>query len=180
MKLSMKKTLVLLYPGCIANEVFYACEKIQPDFPVEVMTLDGSDHLATNGMIIKAQKALNTFQLTETSNYQILLVPGGDPALCIGLEKLNQLISKFHQENSICAAICAGPILLDQAGILAGKSIAHGYKGKQLEFVLERGFFKNAHLAGLPVQISKNIITAKAEAFTLFADEIVKLSKTLN
>jgi len=168
----MKKALAFFYPGCIPAEITYACEKLQTIMEVENMTLDGNDHISENDKIIKANHSLETFNLHEADKYCCLLIPGGDPGICIGNQKLNLLVQRFHNLKILCAAICAGPILLDQAGLLKGQRIAHGYKGSQLDFVLNHGFFQDVELTNEMLVSNENIITARPEAYKEFAEEI--------
>ena len=166
------KTLVLLYPGCIAFEVLLACELLNSKFPVEIVTLDGNDHVASNGMIIKSSKALSG---ASPADYKVALFPGGDPEAVIGNTQLNQFIQSLNSNQSILAAICAGPVILDQAGVLAHKKIAHGYKGTQLEWLIEKGFFKNVSMTDHLTVTEGNIVTARPEAFIDFAVQVAVL-----
>jgi 4-methyl-5(b-hydroxyethyl)-thiazole monophosphate biosynthesis len=164
-----KKVIAFYYPGCIPAEITFACKKLQPYFVIENMTLDGKDHET-----IKAHLSLESFNLSKVDNYHCLLIPGGDPGICIGNQKLNFLVQRFHAQKKILAAICAGPIILNQAGILEGQRIAHGYKGSQLEFVLKHGFFKNVELTNENLISVDHIITARPDSYKEFAEEILK------
>src|SRR5206468_3943199 len=55
--MTKRKTLVVLYPGCISYEVQLAAELLHPHMPVEVATPDGADHAGSNGMRVRADMA---------------------------------------------------------------------------------------------------------------------------
>jgi putative intracellular protease/amidase len=97
------------------------------------------------------------------------LFPGGDPNLLIGNEQLNLVIQKLNANGSVLGAICAGPILLEQAGLLKNRKIAHGYKGAQLQWLLDRGYFKNTTLTAEAFVVEDNIVTARSDSFIDFA-----------
>jgi 4-methyl-5(b-hydroxyethyl)-thiazole monophosphate biosynthesis len=167
------KTMALFYPGCIEFEVMLACEILNPRFPVEVVTPDGKDHIGSNGITLKAVTSIHELDKTH---YKVALIPGGNPDVLIGNAILSQRLRELHENGAILAAICAGPVLLEQAGLLAGQRIAHGYKGSQLTFLNDNGFFKNTILTDEAVVVENNIITARPDSFIDFAVDIAVLA----
>lgn len=75
-----------------------------------------------HGIEIKADKNINDINSKE---YDCLILPGGMP----GSENLKQnnvvikMINEFNKENKIIGAICAAPIVLEEAGILSNKKV---------------------------------------------------------
>jgi 4-methyl-5(b-hydroxyethyl)-thiazole monophosphate biosynthesis len=59
-----------------------------------------------------------------------VVLPGGMPGAANLREsnELRQIIQKLNEENKLCAAICAAPIVLEAAGVLDGKN-ATSYPG---------------------------------------------------
>lgn len=167
------KTMALFYPGCIEFEIMLACELLNSKYPVEIVTPDGHDHVGSNGMKFKATHSLASI---VPSQYKVALFPGGDPGVMIGNQQLNNIIQDLNSAGAILGAICAGPILLEQAGVLNNRKIAHGYKGSQLQWILENGFFKNTELTNESTIIEDNIVTARPDAFIDFAVEVAALS----
>ena len=165
--------MAIFYSGCIEFEIMLACEMLNSKYPVEIITPDGADHIGSNGMIFKSS---GSFESVIPSQYKIVLIPGGDPGILIGNQKLNQIIQQSHSHGSILGAICAGPVILEQAGILNSRKIAHGYKGSQLEFLLNKGFFKDTILTKEAYIVEDNIVTARPDSFIDFAVEIAKLA----
>jgi 4-methyl-5(b-hydroxyethyl)-thiazole monophosphate biosynthesis len=171
------KTLALFYPGCIEFEIMLACEILNSKFPVEIITPDGADHTGSNGMTFKAAGSIANL---DTSAYKTVLIPGGDPGVLIGNVELSQALQRLHANGATLGAICAGPIILDQAGLLHGHQIAHGYKGSQLQFILDNGFFKNTKLTDEAFIVKDKIVTARPDSFIDFAVEIAALSGAID
>ena len=59
----------------------------------------------------------------EVGDYDMLIVPGGDPGYrnLLKNERVLELIRDFDAEDKWMAAICAAPLVLQAAGVLAGK-----------------------------------------------------------
>ena len=165
------RTLVVLYPGSIEFEVLLAAHLVGEKYPVFVATPDGLDYESANGMCIRADSA---FSEVDVSNVKIALVPGGDPASVVGDESLNTLMRSASERGAIIGAICAGPFILAQAGLLRGRRVAHGYEREQLEFL--RASFEGAHLSEAEIETDATIVTAKPTAFVDFAIEIARIA----
>ena len=98
------------------------------------------------------------------------------------MEAVTLPYSKELERNiigAILGAICAGPILLEQAGLLSNRRIAHGYKGAQLQWLLDQGHFKNTVLTDEATIIEENIVTARPDSFVDFAVEVAALSNAI-
>lgn len=56
----------------------------------------------------------------DVSSFDMIVVPGGKEGTdrLITFQPLLDALAEFHQENKTVAAICAGPIVLQQAGVL--------------------------------------------------------------
>jgi putative intracellular protease/amidase len=167
------RTLCLLYPGTIEFEVMLACELVHKTFPVEIATPDGSDHQGSNGMIIKAHHSYDDVQIED---YKLVLVPGGNPDSVVELRSLRELLQKSYHHGCIIGAICAGPVLLERAGLLKGRRIAHGYKDRQMTFFKKQGVFADTVLTDEAIIVDGTIVTAKPNAFIDFAVEVARLS----
>ena len=167
------KTLVIFYPGCIEFEVLLACEMLNKNFPVIVATPDGKDHRGSSGITFRPSLA---FENVDPQDYKVILCPGGDPGTVIGNKELIRIIQSGHLKKTILAAICAGPIILEQARVLDNRLIAHGYAGAQKEWLLNNGYFKSTKLTDEQIVIDENIITAKPCSYIDFAVEIAILS----
>lgn len=165
------KTMVLFYPGCIEFEVMLAAEILNGKFPVEIKTPDGADHIGSNGMVFKSSGAIESI---DPLAYKVGLIPGGDPGVLIGNSELSKKLEEMSSQGAVLAAICAGPVVLEQAGLLKGRRIAHGYNGDQLNFLKEKGFFKDTVLTNEAVIAEGQIVTARPDSFIDFAIEVAR------
>lgn len=78
--------------------------------------------MGSHNIIVRADKLIDKINLDD---YSVLFIPGGRK----GAERLRddinviRIVKKFNQDKKTIAAICAGPIVLDKAGIVSDKSI---------------------------------------------------------
>lgn len=88
------------------------------------------DHVtSSHGVVIRADRTLDTTDLTSAD---AIILPGGLPG-ATHLRDCAPLIEALRQMASmgkITAAICAAPIVLERAGLTAGKRIT-GYPGTE-------------------------------------------------
>lgn len=102
-------------------------------------------------------------QLFDQSVYDadVVVIPGGLPGstLLRDDERVMHILKDFNEKNKWIAAICAGPITLEQAGVIAGK-----------KFTCSPGFEKQIpsgiHQDTL-TYVDQNIITARGPAAAL-------------
>lgn len=120
----MDKFLVFLANGCEDVEAITVIDYLRRA-NVEVDSVSCEDDLditTRSNIIFKADKMLNEI---NPNDYCGLCIPGGTK----GAESLRdndqviEIIRDFNKDNKIIAAICAGPIVLDRAGILKDKKV---------------------------------------------------------
>ena len=104
----------------------------------------------------------------DLSDYDVIVLPGGMPGSA-NLRDNDLLIAelqRFNEQGKRLAAICAAPIVLNQAGLLDGKDFTC-YDGVQ-EQILDGNYHKEV------VVVDDNIITSRGPATALaFAYELV-------
>lgn len=120
----MDKFLVFLANGCEDVESITVIDYLRRA-NVEVDSVSCEDDLditTRSNIIFKAEKMLNEI---NPNDYCGLYIPGGTK----GAESLRdndqviEIIRDFDKEGKIIAAICAGPIVLDKAGVLKDKKV---------------------------------------------------------
>lgn len=120
----MDKFLVFLANGCEDVETITVIDYLRRA-NVEVDSVSCEDDLditTRSNIIFKADKMLNEI---NPNDYSGLYIPGGTK----GAESLRdndqviEIIRDFNKDNKIIAAICAGPIALDRAGVLKDKKV---------------------------------------------------------
>jgi len=164
-----QRTLLILYPGCIEYEVMLAVALLGPKIGVDAATPDGCDHASETGLVFRAS---TSYRACKPSDYNIVLIPGGNPESIIENSDIDKLLQACDKKSAILAAICAGPIVLAKAGLLKGRNFTHGYGDMHREFL--KKFWMGAEFVDQPVVINENIITAKPEAHIDFAVQILK------
>lgn len=121
----MKKVLLLLHPGVEEIEAVTAIDLLRRA-GIEVTTVSVTSHLEVTGgrgIALKADALLpaDPKQAFETFEaFDMLVIPGGP-----GVDELRkhpdvlELVRRFHREDRWIAAICAAPLVLLDAGIIA-------------------------------------------------------------
>ncbi|MCX2682812.1 DJ-1/PfpI family protein [Campylobacter sp. MIT 21-1685] len=117
-----------------------------------------------NGITIQAECVLDSLQL---ESFDAIALPGGFEGMN-ALKKnaiILNTIKQLHSQGKIVAAICASPIVLNEAGVLEGEfscypSCENGLNGTRVEKA---------------VVVNKNVITSAGPATAiLFGLELVK------
>ena len=107
----------------------------------------------------------------KVENYDAVIFVGGAGASCYFNSKIAHDIAKnAYLKNKLLCAICAGPVILANAGVLKGKKAT---VFSSFERELKQ---KGAIYTGSPVQVDGNIVTADGpQSAERFAREIIKL-----
>ena len=114
------KICVLLANGNETIEILTVVDYLRrANIEVDMVSTTGDINLKTShGIEYKADKLMADI---DRKSYDGVYIPGGTK----GAETLRDndevidLVSEFNNENKLIAAICAGPIVLDRAGVLA-------------------------------------------------------------
>ncbi len=124
----MGKILIPLAPGF---------EEIEAVTNIDVLRRAGLDVLTAgigsreiegdHGIRVEADTEINEVSSDELS---AVVLPGGMPGAANLRDsgRLLKIIRDVYEKGGLCAAVCAGPIVLDAAGILEGKN-ATSYPG---------------------------------------------------
>lgn len=149
-----KSAVVFLANGCEPLEVVAPVDALRRG-GVEVVLAAVSDDLtvrAAQGIRLEVDAPLSTLDLEK---FDIAIVPGGS----IGVDNLGKSqrvvaeLTRRMEAGEKVAAICAGPMVLANAGLLAGRK-AVCYPG------CEEGWMAGIYQAGKDVFVDGNLITA--------------------
>lgn len=159
----MEKVLVFLADGCEEIESLTVVDYLRrADIKVDTVSIkEDLDVRGSHDIIIKADKLINDI---NEDDYSVLYVPGGT----VGAKNLRDdervinIVKNFANAGKIVSAICAGPIVLDKAGVLKDKK-AVSFPSIEPE-LKNIGEYKRDEL----VVEDGNIITSRGAAATIY------------
>ncbi|NLV88770.1 MAG: DJ-1/PfpI family protein [Tissierellia bacterium] len=108
-------------------------------------------------------------EITDLDSYDGVIIPGGIPGATNLRDhsRVVEIVKTLYDKGKLAAAICAGPIVLERAGIIKGKKVT-SYPG--FEGDLKDGIYEEER-----VVVDGNMITARGPAIAVdFAIEIIK------
>ena len=116
------KILELLADGNETIELLTVVDYLRrADIKIDMVSTTGSKRLLTSQNV--SYEADFLLEEINPDDYDGLYIPGGTKGAesLRDNEKVIEIIKKFDKENKLIAAICAGPIVLDRAGVLKNK-----------------------------------------------------------
>lgn len=113
-------------------------------------------------------------QDVNADSIDLLVIPGGDPALLVENQALKYLIEQLLARDKKVAAICGGAAVLAGQGFLKGKKCTGLGSGVQPGSRYEL-YFAGSILLDQHVVVDGNIITAQGQAYVEFAVELANL-----
>jgi 4-methyl-5(b-hydroxyethyl)-thiazole monophosphate biosynthesis len=154
----MSKVILFLADGFEEIEAITVVDVLRrADIKCDICGLNSINIKGAHGIEVKCDKI---FKDISESEYDVVVLPGGMP----GAKNLKEnsgvvsLVSSFYKQGKIVAAICAAPIVLDEAGIIKGKTIT-SYPD------LELG---QCNYVEQVVAEDKNIVTSRGPATTIY------------
>lgn len=166
----MKKVILFLAEGFEEVEAVTVIDYLRR-MDIEVITTSISKEklvVGAHNITIAADKILD--QIEDLEDYNGLIIPGGLPGATNLRDegRVIDLVKEANKEGKLLAAICAGPIVLEKAGIIQDKKITT-YPGFEEVIVDGKGIYKEK-----AVVRDKNIITSRGPSLAVdFALEIV-------
>jgi DJ-1 family protein len=115
----MSKVAVLLAAGFEEMEALAPVDLLRrADFEVDLIGLE-EYVTGSHGITVKADKMISE----DLTNYSLMVIPGGQPGATNlrNDERVIKALKANYDKGNKVAAICAGPIVLDKAGILIDK-----------------------------------------------------------
>lgn len=161
------KIIVFLAEGFEEVEALTVVDYLRRlDIEVDMVSISKEKMVqGAHGIEVKVDKLIDDLDL---ESYKGAIIPGGLPG-ATNLQKSKEvveIVKNFYKGDKLLGAICAGPIVLDQAGILKNKNFTC-YPGFQDNIKDGNYIDKNTVRVG-------NIITGKGPALAVdFALEIV-------
>jgi len=158
----MSKVAVLLAPGFEEIEALTVVDVLRrADVTCHMVSiLDHTEVEGSHGIAVLADKVFDEFML----DYDMIVLPGGMPgaANLKADERVLTLVQQYAQESTkYIGAICAAPIVLAEAGIVAGKRLTSYPASEYVELFTEANYLDEL------VVVDDNIITSRGPATSL-------------
>ncbi|WP_237698583.1 MULTISPECIES: DJ-1 family glyoxalase III [unclassified Hydrogenobaculum] len=130
----MAKVAVLLAPGFEEVEAIAPIDILRRG-GVEVLIVGVKDKVIPSARNVKIEVDLTIDELNDVDNLDMIIIPGG----MTGVENLKKseevknLINQMNAKKKYVSAICAGPLVLKNAGVVENKHIT-SHPSVKLEF----------------------------------------------
>ena len=166
------KIAILLADGFEETEALFTVDILRRA-KLDVVTISiGKSNIVESSHSIRviADKKIDEIDKNEL---EMLIIPGGYKGVenLRSSEEVIEIIKYLNGRNKFLAAICAGPIVLNEAGILEGKRVT-SFPSQEFIESFDKSFYDNESL----VVRDGNILTSRGPATTiLFGLEIVKI-----
>lgn len=130
----MYKVLVLLAKGFEEIEAIAVIDILRrANVKVQICSTDKEYVTGSHGITVKSDVRIEFIDIYNDT-YDLIYVPGGQPGVdnLAADDRVLELLKKYHEDGTLLAAICAGPKVLDTAGLLTDKEVTSypTYKGK--------------------------------------------------
>lgn len=167
------KVLVVATHGFEQSELTHPRDSLRgAGAAVTVASLDGKAIRGWSGSdwgeTVDADAALAD---VNPADFDALVIPGGqiNPDLLRVEEDVISLVRRFHDDGKVIAAVCHGPWVLVEAGILKGRE-ATSYHSIRTDLVNAGAIWEDT-----PVVADKGIVTSrKPDDLPVFFDKIVE------
>lgn len=162
------KVIVFLADGFEEVEALTVVDYLRRmDIVVETVSIT-EDKKVKGAHDIRVLADKNIGELKDIDSYDGVIIPGGLPGATNLRDnaRVIEIVKEIDGKDKLVAAICAGPIVFERAGIIKGKKIT-SYPGFEDDL-------KDGNHLGENVVRDKNMITARGPALAVdFAIEIV-------
>lgn len=165
----MKKVILFLAEGFEEVEALTVVDYLRrKNINVDTVSITEDNKVkGAHEIVVLADKIIN--DIKDIDDYDAVIIPGGLPGATNlrDNDKVIDVVKKVNENGKLISAICAGPIVLERAGVINGKNVT-SYPG--FEDDLKNGIYieKNVVRDG-------NIITARGPALAVdFAIEIIR------
>ncbi|WP_226580544.1 DJ-1/PfpI family protein [Halobacillus litoralis] len=160
------KALFFLYDGYVDWEIS-PLSYILSETNVEIATTALTKEVTHSGKFKVHVDHITNESLAD--DYDILIIPGGDPEPLFKEDSLKNLIQAFDQGNKWIAAICGASTLLGSSSVLRNRKYSSSIEPAEFP-----SCFNPSYKSEADVTISENLITAEGNAYIEFAVAVGK------
>lgn len=158
----MKRVLLLLAEGFEEIEALTVVDYLRrKDIVCDTCSITEEKKVeGAHRIVVEADKLLE--DIGNINSYDGIVLPGGLPGATNlrDNKRVIELVREFDESKKLIAAICAAPIILEEAGVISGKNIT-SYPG--IEEELKSGNYKE----DLVVK-DEHIITGRGPAVAVY------------
>lgn len=174
--MSEKRAAVLLADGFEEGESLFVIDILRrAGIGCDSVSIEGEMVRGGHNIYVKADRIISKEIFDD---YDMVVIPGGMPGAA-NLRDSELVIEwgrKFNAEKKYVAAICAGPMVLKQAGISAGRTLTSYPADKYRDMFADAQYIDdNAEMEQMVVT-DGNLITSRGPATTFpFAYKLVEV-----
>ncbi|WP_270181345.1 DJ-1/PfpI family protein [Alkalihalobacillus sp. CinArs1] len=160
------KALFLLYDGYVEWEIS-TLSYIFSETDVDIETTALYREVTNSGKFnIRVSKTVSE---CSPDDYDILVIPGGDPEPLLEEEKFLNLIQSFNEKKKWIAAICGASTFLGASSVLGEREYSTSIETEEFPTI-----FEVANKSKADVTVCENLITAEGNAYIEFAVAVAK------
>ena len=171
-----KRAAVLLADGFEEGESLFIVDILRRGgIHAETVSIEGEMVRGGHNIYVKADTDLTE---ADKDSYDMIVIPGGMPGAA-NLRDCREVIDwvrKFVQEDKYVAAICAGPMVLKEAGVHTGRKLTSYPGAKYRTMFADADYVDAAEDMEDLVVTDGNLITSRGPATTFpFAYKLVEV-----
>ncbi len=174
--MSEKRAAVLLADGFEEGESLFVIDILRrASIGCDSVSIDQEMVRGGHDIYVKADRIISKEIFDD---YDLVVIPGGMPgaANLRDCELVIDWVKKFDEEKKYVAAICAGPMVLKQAGISTGRTLTSYPADKYRDMFADAQYIDDNAKMEQMVVTDGNLITSRGPATTLpFAYKLVEV-----
>ena len=174
--MSEKRAAVLLADGFEEGESLFVIDILRrASIGCDSVSIDQEMVRGGHDIYVKADRIISKEIFDD---YDLVVIPGGMPgaANLRDCELVIDWVKKFDEEKKYVAAICAGPMVLKQAGISTGRTLTSYPADKYRDMFADAQYIDDNAKMEQMVVTDGNLITSRAPATTFpFAYKLVEV-----
>ncbi len=174
--MSEKRAAVLLADGFEEGESLFVIDILRrASIGCDSVSIDQEMVRGGHDIYVKADRIISKEIFDD---YDLVVIPGGMPgaANLRDCELVIDWVKKFDEEKKYVAAICAGPMVLKQAGISASRTLTSYPADKYRDMFADAQYIDDNAKMEQMVVTDGNLITSRGPATTFpFAYKLVEV-----
>ena len=171
-----KRAAVLLADGFEEGESLFVIDILRrASIGCDSVSIDQEMVRGGHDIYVKADRIISKEIFDD---YDLVVIPGGMPgaANLRDCELVIDWVKKFDEEKKYVAAICAGPMVLKQAGISTGRTLTSYPADKYRDMFADAQYIDDNAKMEQMVVTDGNLITSRGPATTFpFAYKLVEV-----